>query len=409
MPKLAKPITDIACRNAKPKEGGKPRKIPAGDGLYLLVTPSAKLWRWKYRKDGVERLEALGAYPAIGIPAARAKRDELRAKLAEGGDPAAERRAAKARKFLTDSTGATFGHVAKDYVAQAIHKGRAPATLKKYRLVLDNYLLPAFGDLPARELTAADLLALAKRSQDADHLETAHRIVQMTSRVMRFAVATLRSDGNPADAIKGALLAVKPKHHAAVLEPAAVGMLLRQCHAYPSFLVSRALRLMAYCFPRPGELRAAEWSEFQLAGTQPHWTIHPARQKSRRAHTIPLAEQAVTILRELKAETGDGKFVFPSNRGGGRTMSEVPMNAALKALGYDTGTMTPHGFRSIATSLMAARGERVDIVELQMAHQQRDKVRAAYLRHDFMPERRELMQRWADYLDELAAALPEDR
>lgn len=393
-------LTVTQVRNSKP--GTKPYKLTDARALYLLVTPAGgRLWRFKYRVQGREKLLALGAFPDVTLEQARARRDAARKLLADGVDPGV----AKAER--EDAQAVTFGAVATEWLRKQ-EKKLTPVTLAKARWLLDDYLLPAFKSRPLVGITAPDLLRELRKVEAKGAHDTAHRVRQRASQVFRYAVATGRADRDPTQDLRGALAPVVTKHHAAVTEPRAVGALLRALDGYTGVpAVAFALRLAPHLFVRPGELRAAEWSEFDLKAKQ--WRVPAARTKLRREHLVPLSTQAVKLLEELKAHTGRFRFVFPALSKTDRCISENTLNAALRRLGYDTKTeMTAHGFRSLASTLLNERGFAPDLIELQLAHKEKDKTRAAYNRAERLAERTELMQKWSDYLDELRALKPVD-
>ena len=390
------PLTDTAVRTAKP--GAKPVKMFDGGGLYLEVAPSGgKWWRLKYRVGGKEKRISLGVYPDVGLKQARVQRDEARRQLAEGTDPGEQRKAEK----LTKAEGGanSFEAVAREWAEKQRPTWTAGYHAKVLRR-MESHVFPWIGATPIASVTAPALLACARRVEARGALDVAHRVIQDAGQVFRYAIATGRAERDPSGDLRRALAPVKVKHHAAVTEPRAVGELLRAIHGYGgTFEVASALKLAPLVFVRPGELRAAEWTEFNLDGAE--WRIPAARMKMREAHIVPLSKQALTILRELQPLTGRGRYVFPGARTNGRPMSENTISAALRRLGYSRDQQTGHGFRSIATTLLNEQGWPRDAIERQMAHAERDGVRAAYNRAEHLPERRRMMQAWADYLDQL--------
>jgi integrase len=397
-------LTVTQIRNAKPRQ--TPYKLSDERALYLLITPAGgRLWRFKYRvgpkQAKREKLLALGSYPDVSLALARDRRDDARKLLAKGIDPAtvkAEREAAEAH---------TFGAVAEEWLRTQAKK-LTPVTLAKARWMLDDYLLPAFKDRPLTTITAPDVLRELRKLEGKGAHDTAHRVRQRASQVFRYAIAAGIGgcERDPTQDLRGALAPVVTKHHAAVTEPRAVGALLRAIDGYSGQpAVGYALKLAPHLFVRPGELRAAEWSEFDLKAKQ--WRIPAARTKLRREHLVPLSTQAVTLLEELQAHTGRFRFVFPALSKTDRCISENTLNAALRRMGYDTKTeMTAHGFRSLASTLLNERGTAPDLIELQLAHKERDKVRGAYNRAERLKERTKLMQDWSNYLDELRKLQP---
>jgi integrase len=391
-------LSDTAVRNAKPKD--KPFKLYDLDGLYLLVAPSGgKLWRQKYRHAGKEKLLALGAYPEVSLKDARERRDAARIQVAQGLDPAQLRREQKVAQ-VEEVTG-SFETVAREWIAKAgPHWSAGHAQTLSTRLARD--VFPWLGAKPVGAITAPELLTCLRRIESRGAIETAHRVKQTCGQVFRYAIATGRAVRDPAADLRGALAPVKPTHHASITEPKAAGGLLRAIEGYQGHLVTRcALRLAPLVFVRPGELRQAEWTEFNLDGAE--WRIPAARMKMGEQHIVPLSRQALELLREMWALTGRGRYVFPSARSPERPMSNNAVLAALRRLGYGKDEMTGHGFRSMASTLLNEQGWNRDAIERQLAHGERNQVRAAYNYAEYLPERRKMMQAWADYLDKLRA------
>jgi integrase len=389
------PLTELAARNTKPSE--RPRKLFDAGGLFLLLMPNgARWWRLKYRIDGREKLLSLGVYPEVSLKVAREKRDAARQLIAVGTDPSAERRIAKAAR------GTTFEGVAREWMALQAGK-LAPITLRKCAWMLETHIFPNLGGHPIAKITAAQMLDALRDIEAGGTHETAHRTKQRCGQILRYAVATGRAERDVTTDLRGALAPVVAKNHPSITNPARIGALLRAIHGYSGQPATEtALRLAPLVFVRPGELRMAEWREFDLDAAE--WRIAAARMKMREAHIVPLARQAVDLLRNLHAITGDGKFVFPSLRTPDRPISENTINAALRRLGYAKEEMTGHGFRSMASTLLNEQGFAPDVIELQLAHAERNKVRAAYNKAQRLTERRKMMQKWADYLDGLRAA-----
>jgi integrase len=393
------PLSDTTIRTAKPSD--KPQRLFDGGGLYLEVSPSGgKLWRLKYRFGGKEKRLALGTYPDTGLKDARDKRDAARKLLAAGTDPAEHRKAEKAAG--SERAANSFEVVAREWHAK---QSAAWVELHASRIMLrlENDVFPWLGNRPIAEITAMELLATVNRIVDRGAVESAHRVLQNCGQVLRYAIATGRAERNPAADLRGALPPVKQTHLAAIVEPAAIGGLLRAMDTYQGSLVTKcALRLAPLLFVRPGELRQAEWAEFDLDGAQ--WNIPAEKMKMREPHLVPLAPQAVAILRELHALTGRGRYLFPSARSPQRPMSNNAVLSALRRMGYDKAEMSGHGFRAMArTVLDEVLHFRPDYIEHQLAHAVRDPNGRAYNRTAHLPERRMMMQRWADYLDTLKA------
>lgn len=398
------PLSDTAVRNARPAE--KPQKLSDERGLYLLVTPAGgKLWRFKYRFAGREKLLAFGAYPEVPLKLARERRDEARAKLARGVDPGAERSAAR----HTASGAGGFEAVAREWHKKQAARSEAeggwtPSHATTVMRRLERDVFPWLGAKPVADVTAPDILACLARVEARGAIETAHRIKQICGQVMRFAAATGRAPRDPTPELRGALAPVPDRHFATILEPAAIGALLRALDAYVGHHTTRcALRLAPLVFVRPGELRHAEWAEFNLDAAE--WRIPAAKMKMRLPHIVPLSRQALAILRDVEPLTGRGRYVFPSVRGDDRPMSNGTVLAALQRLGYSGEQMTGHGFRHMASTLLNEmkdqRGWSGDAIERQLAHVERNSVRGTYNYAEYLPQRREIMQAWADHLDRL--------
>lgn len=390
-------LTHAALRSAKPTQ--KPYKLSDGGGLYLLVNPNgASWWRFKYQFENREKLLSLGVYPHVTLQQARALRDEARRTLANGVDPSAKRQAEKS------STANTFEAVAKEWLALQ-EKKLAPATYAKAQWTLETLVCPYIGSRPIAKLGATEVLKVLKRIEGRGIHETAHRTRQRCSQVFRYAVQTERAAHDVTADLRGALAPVVSEHHAAVTEPARIGELLRAIDGYTGHIATAyALKLAPLLFVRPGELRHAEWTEFELDGFEPQWRIPADKMKMREQHLVPLSKQAVALLRELQPATGRGPYVFPSLRSRLRPMSNNTVNAALRRLGYTSEEMTGHGFRSLASTCLNEQGYHPDLIELQLAHAERNKVRAAYNKAQRLPERRKMMQAWSDYLDHLRDA-----
>lgn len=372
---------------------GKPRKLFDGNGLFLHVQAGGRYWRLKYRFGGAEKLLALGVYPHVSLAAARVRRDEARAQLADGINPTAQRRAMK------DSFGKdTFEAVAREWLENQT-KVLAAGTLRLTRRRFETWAFPIIGAQPMRALEPPELLRLLRRIEAKGKHETASRVRQRIGQVFRYAIATGRADRDPTADLKGALMPAATQHRAAITTPAEFGALLRAIDGYSGQPASRAaLRLAPLTFVRPGELRMARWPEIDLEAAI--WRIPSTRMKMKREHIVPLSRQAVAILRELHPVTSHRPFVFESVRPG-RPLSENTMNTALRTMGYSGDMMTPHGFRASASTLLHELGWAPEVIELQLAHAQRSQVAAAYNRSARLEERRQMMQAWADYLDSL--------
>lgn len=387
-------LTDTVIRAAKPRE--KAYKLFDGFGLYLEVTPiGSKLWRLKYRHDGRENRLALGAHLDTSLKQARERRDDARRLLAAGIDPSSQRQAEKL------ATANTFEAIAREWLPLQ-EKKLAKSTYAKAVWTFETLVFPYIGSRPITKLGAMDVLKVLKRIEGRGIHETAHRTRQRCAQVFRYAVQTGRAERDPTVDLKGALAPVVSEHHASITEPKRIGELLRAIDGYTGhFVTAYALKLAPLLFVRPGELRHAEWTEFDLDSAEPLWRIPAEKMKMGEQHVVPLSTQALVLLRELHSVSGRGWYVFPSVRSGSRPMSDNTVNAALRRMGYTTEEMTGHGFRSLASTCLNEQGYHPDLIELQLAHAERNQVRAAYNKAQRLPERRKMMEAWADYLDSL--------
>ena len=388
-------LTDTKLRSLKPKESVY--RVADSNGLTIEVRPTgSKLWRYRYRFAGKANMVGLGEYPALSLHQARAERDRLRALLKGGADPA---QVAKAERVaLVERAANTFGRVAHELLDKRAKEGLSPGSVKRERRLIDKDLAP-IADLPVSEVTAPVLLAALRKIEKRGVLETAHRARSLAGRVFRYAIATGRTTTNPAPDLIGALEQPQTRHFASVTDPALIGDLLRALYAYSGSPVTQAaLKLAPMIFVRPGELRKARWADVDLDAAE--WRF--IASKTGTPHIVPLAAQAVDVLRELYPFTKRSEYVFPSVRSASRPMSENTVNAALRNLGFDSDTITGHGFRAMArTVLDEVLGYRPDLIEHQLAHAVRDPLGRAYNRATHLPERRKMMQAWADYLDDL--------
>lgn len=391
-------LTDVFVRTARPGDPKAGEKHADGRGLYLHLLGTSKYWRFRYRYLGKEKILALGVYPDVSLAQARQRRDAARKLLAEGRDPMAVRRGEKLEREL--AAGDTFEFFGRQWLAR-LAQDRRPSTHKKMRNWLEHEVFPMIGAIPIRELRPRDVLLVARRFEDRGALESAHRIKQLCGQICRYCLAIDVVERDVTRDLHGALRTPKVVSHAALTEPRDVAVLMRRIHGYRGFAPAMAaLKLAPLVFVRPGELRTAEWSEFDLDAAE--WRIPSRKMKMGVDHVVPLATQAVRILRDLHTVTGHGKWVFPNVRNAHECMSENTINAALRGIGYAHDQMTGHGFRAMArTMLDEILGERVDWIEHQLAHAVRDPNGRAYNRTAHLAGRREMMQRWADYLDRL--------
>lgn len=392
------PLTDTAVRKAASR--AKPYKLADGGGLYVEVMPNgAKYWRMKYRHGGKEKRLALGVYDRVTLAAARSGREDARRLLAQGIDPSAVRKEAKEVTQQAMAVAAdTFEAVAREWMAR---QDVAEVTANKTRWLLETFLFPELGDRPISAITARELLDALRKVEASGRLETAKRAKIKAGQVFRYAVLEGRAASDPTASLRNALKAPKGKHHAAITEPAKMGELLRAIEGFTGqYVTLAALKLAPLVFVRPGELRQAEWVEFDLDAAI--WRIPGERMKMKAAHIVPLSAQAVAVLRKLYLLTGVGRYVFPGLRTASRPMSENTINAALRRLGYTGAEMTGHGFRSMAATRLNEMGWNADAIERQLAHAESNKVREAYTHAaQYLDERTRMMQAWADYLDGL--------
>ena len=397
MPKRITPLTDAKVRRIKPAE--KPQKFFDGGGLFLLVTPTGgKLWRLKYRFGGIEKLLAIGAYPQTSLAEARQKRDQASALMLNGVDPSDTK---KAQKAASAQETETFEVIAREWHTKFSASWAASHGDKIIRR-LELYAFPWLGDRPIKSITAPDLLTVLRRIEAKGTLETAHRTQQNCGQVFRYAVATGRAERDPSGDLRGAIPPASGKHMATITDPKEIAGLLRSIDDYRGSIVTRcALQLAPLFFVRPGELRQAEWSEFNLEAAE--WRIPAEKMKAGVLHIVPLSRQALGVLREIHPLTGHGRYVFPSPRTDSRPMSSNAILSALRRMGFAKDEMSGHGFRSMASTLLNEQGWNRDAIERQLAHAERNSVRAAYNYAEFMPERKKMMQAWADYLEGIKA------
>ena len=390
------PLTDTHIKTIK--YTGKPKKYFDGGGLFLFVSATgSKLWRMAYRFEQKENLLSFGEYPAVSLKDARERREEAKKMLAKGIDPSMHKKAVKAAQLSEMND--TFQNIALEW-----HQTRTEEFSDKHRgtimFRLETYLFPAIGKAHIAKLEPQDILAVIRPIEQKGLFETARRLLQIVSQVFRYAVVTGRARHNIAADLSGALRPRKVTHRAAVKGTQKVGQLLRDIDSYEGYFpIVCALRLAPLVFVRPTELRAAQWREFDLEGRE--WRIPAERMKMKQMHIVPLATQAIAILGELHPFSGGGKYLFPSIRTETRPISDATLLNALRRMGYAKDEMCTHGFRSIASTLLNELGYNKDWIERQLAHGERDEVRAAYNYAEYLPERKRMMQEWADYLSAL--------
>ncbi|MGE0918059.1 tyrosine-type recombinase/integrase [Trichlorobacter lovleyi] len=399
MPKRVLPLSDLKISKAKPQD--KEYRLFDGGGLYLAVTPSGgKLWRIKYRFEGKAKELHLGAYPVITLAEARQKLLDTKRTIAGGVDPGAVKKARKQARLEKEAN--SFEVIAREWHGRYVGQwtaGHAVTIMSR----LERDVFPYLGSEPVEEIKAPAVLKLLRRVESRGALESAHRIRTVIGQVLRYAVATGRAERDCTGDLKGALPPATKKHLAALTDPKDVAPLLRAIDGFQgSFVVKCALRLASIFFVRPGELRQAEWTEFDFDAAQ--WNIPAERMKMKLPHIVPLSEQAIAILKELRPLTGHSKYVFPSHRTPLRCMSNNAVNAALRRMGFEKDEMCAHGFRAMARTILdEVMGFRIDFIEHQLAHAVKDANGRAYNRTAHLEARRQMMQQWADYLDGLKA------
>ena len=391
-------LTDTFVKNAK--HSGRPAGDRHADGgnMYLLVKAAGKYWRLDYTHLEKRKTLALGTYPEVSLKKARDKRDKARELLAEGKDPSDEKRKGKALKIEASKN--TFEVVARTWLKKS-QADRMTSTQSKVANWLEKDIYPHIGKLPISEIGPRDVLGALRHMEVRGALDSVQRVKQICGQVFRFAVAEGSAERDVTQDLKGALEKHKAGNHPAITEPKQAGELMRSIHGYAGATYTvAALKLMPLVFVRPGELRTAEWAEINLVVGE--WRIPAIKMKMKVDHLVPLSTQALEILKVLQPLTGHGKYVFPSLRTGDRPMSGNTINGALRALGYAQDIHTAHGFRAMARTIMdEVLGERVDLIEHQLAHAVKDANGRAYNRTAHLPSRKEMMQRWADYLDKL--------
>ncbi len=389
------PLTDVKIRNTKPT--AKSFKLSDMGGLYLEIYPNGrKWWRLKYRFNGKEKRISFGVYPEVTLSNARDRRHEARKQLANGIDPSQDRKGQRTAE--DDRLANSFEEVAREWFTKFSPSWAEAHAARKIRL-FERDIFPWIGQRPIAEITAPELLSVLRRIEKRGVRETERRALVACGQVFRYAVASARAERDPSGDLRGALPPVNAEHFAAITEPEQLGGILNALDAYEGTLPVRcAMRLMPMLFVRPGELRKAEWAHINLDTAEWRYLV----TKTKRDHIVPLSKQAVNILRELFPVTGHGKYVFPSARSNTRPMSDNAILAAMRTMGIPKDVTTGHGFRATARTILdEVLGVRIDLIEHQLAHAVRDPNGRAYNRTAFLPERRTMMQTWADYLDRL--------
>jgi len=388
-------LSDVFLRTLK---NPQKKKYTDGGGLFLFVSPAGgKLWRMAYRFGGKQKLLSFGSYPEVSLKRARTLRDEARERIAAGIDPGLHKKAVKEADETQNRD--SFEVLAREWFESNCERW-AKSNSDKIIARLENDLFPFIGSVPVSLLRAPELLKVLQRIAARGALDTAHRALQNCGAILRYAVATGRAEQDVAAFLKGALPSAKGGHFSTITDPRKIGQLLRAIDGYDGYIpVGCALKIMPLVFVRPGELRLAEWSEFNFK--EKEWRIPATRMKMREQHLVPLSSQVMALLEHLSPYTGRGRYLFPSVRTDDRPISDNTLNAALRRLGYAKEEITSHGFRSMASTLLNEQGWNRDAIERQLAHGERDPIRAAYNYAEFLPERRKMMQAWADYLDNL--------
>ncbi len=397
------PLTQLQIVHAKPSAA--PYKLADGGSLYLLVKPNGtKTWRMNYRFGDRHRTLHVGRWPAVSLADARERRDSAHKLLSAGRDPVQEARLIKLAQQI--SAASTFKAIAEEWFEKNKAEGRAPVTLDKIRWLLE-LLYPTLGTRPIADITPQEVLFELRKLEATGRHESARRMRSVVSRVFRYAIATARAKHDVAADLRGATITPTVTHHAAIITRDGVGQLLRSIDGFSGHEVTTfALKLAPHLFVRPGELRAAEWEEFDAEESV--WSLPAEKTKMRRPHWVPLSRQVKNLLFDLYELTGHGKYLFPSFLTPDRPMCENTLNTALRRMGYSQAEMTSHGFRATADTLLNEMREfHPDVIERQMAHLDKNSVRRIYFRGEYWDERVVMMQRWSDYLDELRALRPQ--
>jgi len=386
------PLTDTALRALKLPE--KPQKLFDGNGLFLLITPKGgKGWRLKYYFQGKEKLLSLGSYPLVSLKEARERAMAARKTLESGADPSALRKQEKEKVQNIFELVALEWHERQTAKWSAAY---AESTLNRMK----RNLFPFIGSKAVNEVTAPEILALLRKVEARGTIGTAHALKDICSSVMRYAIATGRAERDPAADLRGALSPYVKKHRPALTAPESVGNLMYAIYNYQGSLVVRsALQLMAFTFCRSTEIREAEWREFDFDDNL--WRIPAGRMKMKRDHLVPLSKQTLAVLEKLRPYSGNGQYVFPSYRSEAVPFGKTALQRAIRVMGFEREEMCPHGFRAMASTLLNELGYNADWIERQLAHAPRNLVRGIYNRAEHLPERRRMLQEWADYLDQL--------
>lgn len=381
-------ITELSVKSAKPRE--KAYRLRDDRGLYLRVDPSGrKYWILRYWEQGKERQLSLGPYPDLSLKEAREKRDLIQNARARGESPQPKAAAAASPSLRS---------VTEEWLKVRM-SAKAPEYLRVIRIRLKKYLLPALGSRPIDQITSADVLRLCRRIENMGHIDTAHRVKVLAGQIFRYAIATGRADGDPTSALANALTPQNVRHFATLTDPSAIGRLYAVMKAYPFPVMRAAMLFSILTFARPGEVRQAEWKEIKDG----LWDIPAEKMKMKRRHLVPLSSQARKVLDGLREVTGEGRYLFPSPRGGGKCLSPDGVRVTLRSLGFSRDDVTPHGFRAMASTILNEHGFNRDVIERQLAHVEKDSVRRAYNHAEYLEERVRLMQWWGDWLEEVGS------
>jgi integrase len=376
-------------------DSGKQKKFTDGDGLYLFVNKSGRYWRYDYRFLGKRKTLALGVYPDISLKEARGRHYKAKKTLDNGIDPGYQKKLDKALKI--EAAENSFGALSSEWFSKQKWTHGHSRTVQSR---LDRDILPYLQNRPVNEITAKEVLIICRRVESRGAIESAHRIKVIISQVMKYCVSSALIESDPCRDLKGALEQTTPKHMSAITAPEEIGALLRAIDDYQGQEITRsALKLAPLVFVRPGELRKAEWAEIDLDRNQ--WKIPADKMKGKQIHVVPLSHQALEIINDLRPLTGSGRYLFPSPRTTVRPMSDNGVLSALRRMGYSKEEMSGHGFRGMASTLLHELGWKTEFIEIQLAHKESNKVKAAYNHAKYLPERTEMMQAWADYLDNL--------
>ncbi|MDQ6953406.1 MAG: tyrosine-type recombinase/integrase [Mariprofundaceae bacterium] len=392
-------LTDTKVRAAKVPTGKKSVKLSDGEGLFLFVTPSSKTWKQKYRLHGKESTYTHGKYPAMTLKQARKGCADVKALLSAKTDPNQQKQSDQRAK-LAKANAATFEGLSREFIK---HKAAVWSVAYTHDSIsrMEKHIFPWIGSLKAEQVRAPDLLDCLRRIEDLGFIEAAHKSKMLCGQVFRYGAMIGVCEGDPSQALKGALQARQPVHRPCLKKPKDVGGLMHAIAGFSGTLVVKcALQLSPLVFVRPTELRHAEWKEIDLAANL--WRIPASKMKMKTEHIVPLSNQAMAILKEIQFLTGGGRYVFPNIRKPARPMSENTINNALQRIGYDTKTeQCAHGFRGMASTLLHEQGFNTDYIERQLAHKEGNAIKAAYNHARHLPERVEMMQVWANYLDGL--------